>query len=228
MTGLLTERLQQACDNAVAMWTALARARGDDVRERPAYTAIDGRRFRIMVTTAAKAGHGELTELAREKREAGRTVVVEDPFRVLDLSAAGFTARQLPVMVREPGPAADPGALTRLSTAAEVEDIIVRGFPLEEYEGGGAFPETLAHPDLTFFRHGDAGACVTMRAGGVGGAYWVTTLPEHRSRGVGRALMLAVLRHFDDLPVTLTASRAGKPLYDKLGFDVLGDANWWR
>jgi len=29
-------------------------------------------------------------------------------------------------------------------------------------------------------------------------------------------------------PSTLTASRSGKPLYDKLGFTTLGDANWWR
>ncbi|WP_410674868.1 GNAT family N-acetyltransferase [Amycolatopsis sp. cmx-4-68] len=62
----------------------------------------------------------------------------------------------------------------------------------------------------------------------VGGVYWVTTRPEHRSKGVGLALMHAVLRHFDDLPVTLTASRAGKALYDKLGFTTLGDAHWWR
>jgi GNAT superfamily N-acetyltransferase len=236
MTGLLTERLRQASDNAVAMWSVLARARGDAVVEHPAFTVIDGRRFRIMVRTATPgaADKAELVELARAMKNQGRTVVVEDPFRVLDLGE-GMTARQLPVMVREPAPAPDPEQVGRVGSRDELaraEDVIVHGFPLEEYqplEPGTVFPPSLlAQPGPAFFTKGDAGACLTMAHGGVGGAYWVTTLPEHRSRGVGRALTHAVLRHFDDLPVTLTASRSGRPLYEKLGFVDLGDANWWR
>jgi GNAT superfamily N-acetyltransferase len=236
VTGLLTERLRQASDNAVAMWTALARARGDDVLERPAFTAIDGRRFRIMLRTATpdETGKAELIELARERRE-GKAVVVEDPFRVLDLGGLGMTAGQLPVMVREPAPAPDADDVERVETPAglaTVEDLVVHGFPLEEYQPlvpATVFPgELLTRPGPAFFRRKDEGACLTMAHGGVGGAYWVTTRPEHRSKGVGRALMYAVLRHFEGLPVTLTSARAGKPLYDKLGFVTLGESNWWR
>ncbi len=231
MTGLLTERLRQASDNAVAMWTTLATARGDRVRGHPTFTVVEGRRVRIMVRTGTPDEAG-LTALAREFRENGRTVVVEDPFRSVELSRIGMAVRLLPVMAREPGPAPDEPAVTRVETPAELlkaEDVIVHGFPLEEYqplERGKVFPEELL--SQAFFRKGDEGACFTMAHGGVGGAYWVTTMPEHRSKGVGRALMHAVLRHFDDLPVTLTASRAGKPLYDKLGFTTLGDSHWWR
>ncbi|SEF26223.1 Acetyltransferase (GNAT) domain-containing protein [Amycolatopsis pretoriensis] len=231
MTGLLTERRRQACDNAVAMWTTLANARGDVVRETSTCTVIDGRRVRIMVRTDTP-DHAEVAALAREYRENGRTVVVEDPWRTVDLSDLGMAPRLLPVMVREPGPVPDEPAVTRVETVAELrkaEDVIVRGFPLEEYqpaEPGQVFPDELL--SQAFFRKGDEGACFTMAHGGVGGAYWVTTMPEHRSKGVGRALMHAVLRHFDDLPVTLSASRSGKPLYDKLGFTDLGDAHWWR
>jgi GNAT superfamily N-acetyltransferase len=237
MTGLLTERLRQASDNAIATWTALAHARGDDVLERPAFTAIDGRRFRIMVRSADPGGAAvaELTELARARRKDGRTVVVEDPFRVLDLGALGMTAGQLPVLVREPAPVPDPGGISRVTTAevlGNAEDLIVQGFPLEEYQplrAGAVFPPALLAQDgPAFFAHGNVGACFAMAHGGVGGVYWVTTLPEHRSRGVGRELMYAVLRHFEDVPVTLSASRSGRPLYDKLGFVHLGDANWWR
>ncbi len=236
MTGLLTERLRQASDNAVAMWSTLARARGDHVDDHPAFAVIDGRRFRIMLKTATPDATAvkELTELAGKRREDGRAVVVEDPFRVLDLTDLGMTAGQLPVMVREPRPVPAPDGVERVETAAdlaEVEDMIVRGFPLEEFQPhrpGDVFPDALLHQATAFFRKGTQGACLTMAHGGVGGVYWVTTLPEHRSQGVGRALMHAVLRHFDDLPVTLTASRSGRPLYDKLGFTTLGDANWWR
>ncbi len=231
MTGLLAQRLSQASDNAVAMWSALARARGDRVHERPTFTAIDGRRFRIMVKTAAP-DRAELTALAKEQRANGRTVVVEDPFRSLDLTEIGLTARQLPVMVREPAEVPDEPGVTCIRTRAELvkaEDIVVHGFPLEEYqplETGTVFPEQLL--DQACFLKDDQGACVTMAHGGVAGVYWLTTMPGHRSKGVGRALMHAVLRHFEDSPVTLTASRPGKPLYDKLGFTTLGDADWWR
>ncbi|MEV6645018.1 GNAT family N-acetyltransferase [Amycolatopsis sp. NPDC051371] len=228
---MLAQRLSQASGNAVAMWTVLARARGDHVREHPTFTAIDGRRFRVMVRTA-NPDRAELTALVREQRGNGRTVVVEDPFRTLDLSGTGIRPRQLPVMVREPAPVPVEPGVTLVKTLGELrkaEEIIVHGFPLEEYQPlqpGTVFPAALL--DQAFFLKGGEGTCVTMADEGVGGVYWVTTMPEHRSKGVGRALMRAVLRHFEDRPVTLTASRAGKPLYDKLGFTTLGDSDWWR
>ncbi|MEU0793707.1 GNAT family N-acetyltransferase [Amycolatopsis sp. NPDC005961] len=231
MTGLLDQRLSQASGNAVAMWSALARARGDRVSERPTFTAVDGRRFRIMVRTA-DPDRAELAALARRQRENGRTVVVEDPFRVLDLRGIGMAARQLPVMVREPAPVPEEPTVTRVKTRAELrkaEDIVVHGFPLEEYqplEPGKVFPA--GTPGQAFFLKDGEGACLAMADDQVGGVYWVTTMPEHRSKGVGRALMHAVLRHFEDRPVTLTASRSGAPLYDKLGFTTLGVADWWR
>ena len=236
MTGLLTERLRQASDNAVAMWSTLARARGDAVVDHSAFTVIDGRRFRIMLRTATpgETDKAELTELARAKKNQGRTVVVEDPFRVLDLSD-GMTAGQLPVMVREPAPAPDPGQVEPRRNPRRAGEgrrrhrarLSAGGVPAART--GTVFPpRLLTQAGPAFFTKGDAGACLTMAHGGVGGAYWVTTLPEHRSRGVGRALTHAVLRHFEDLPVTLSASRAGRPLYEKLGFVNLGDANWWR
>ncbi|QKV78683.1 GNAT family N-acetyltransferase [Amycolatopsis sp. Hca4] len=236
MTGLLTERLRQASDNAVAMWSTVARARGDHVEDHAAFTVVDGRRFRIMLRTATPgaAAVDELSALAEARRGAGRAVVVEDPFRVLDLAHLGMSAGQLPVMAREPAPTPAAEGVERIETAAdlaEAEDLIVHGFPLEEYQPhrpGTVFPAELLRQATAFFRRGSQGTCLTMAHGGVGGVYWVTTRPEHRSRGVGRALMYAVLRHFEDLPVTLTASRAGRPLYEKLGFATLGDANWWR
>jgi GNAT superfamily N-acetyltransferase len=143
-----------------------------------------------------------------------------------------MSPRQLPVMVREPAPVPEEPGVTRVKTPAELlkaEGIVVHGFPLEEYQPlqpGTAFPAELL--DQAFFLKDDEGACNTMANEGVGGVYRVTTMPEHRSQGVGRALMHAVLRHFEDRPVTLTASRAGKPLYDELGFTTLGDSDWWR
>jgi hypothetical protein len=48
-----------------------------------------------------------------------------------------------------------------------------------------------------------------------------------RSRGVGRAVMLGSLAQLADLPVTLTASRLGRALYESLGFTAAADSTWW-
>jgi ribosomal protein S18 acetylase RimI-like enzyme len=72
-----------------------------------------------------------------------------------------------------------------------------------------------------------AGVCLTVESDDAAGVYWVTTLPEHRSRGVGRALMHAVLNEFPVLPMTLSATEVGRPLYDSLGFSVVTQAAWW-
>jgi len=72
-----------------------------------------------------------------------------------------------------------------------------------------------------------AGACVTVVDDGYGSHYWVGTPPPFRSRGVGRAVMLASLAPLADLPVTLTASRLGRPLYESLGFTAATESTWW-
>jgi GNAT superfamily N-acetyltransferase len=115
------------------------------------------------------------------------------------------------------------------------ERIIVTGFTLDRflpYQPGRAFPTgLLRHDGVGFFviaRDGEpAGACLTVTDGGAAGVYWVTTMPDQRSHGLGRRLMSAVLKRFEDVPVTLTASRVGKPLYDSLGFQTVAHSTWW-
>jgi predicted N-acetyltransferase YhbS len=63
---------------------------------------------------------------------------------------------------------------------------------------------------------------------GVGGVYWVAELPEHRSAGIGRALMLAAMRELAGLPMVLCATSQGAPLYRKLGFETAVKSTYWR
>jgi hypothetical protein len=44
---------------------------------------------------------------------------------------------------------------------------------------------------------------------------------------VGRAVMVGSLADLVDVPVTLTASRLGRPLYESLGFAAASPATWW-
>lgn len=48
---------------------------------------------------------------------------------------------------------------------------------------------------------------------------------DMQRRGIGRALMARLLARAGDLPVTLVATEAGRPLYEQLGFAVVGH-NW--
>jgi ribosomal protein S18 acetylase RimI-like enzyme len=112
---------------------------------------------------------------------------------------------------------------------------VIAGFELtrfEPYRGGEMFPMALIEqPGVEVFiarLDGEvAGACVTVVAQGFGSHYWVGTPPAFRSRGVGRAVMLGSLAPLVDLPVTLTASRLGRPLYESLGFTAAAPATWW-
>ena len=75
-----------------------------------------------------------------------------------------------------------------------------------------------------------AGFITAIRYGSSG---WIGNLivrPELRGRGVGSQLMAGALAALDDAGTTtiwLTASRAGKPLYEKLGFAAIDVINRW-
>ncbi|MCU7824675.1 GNAT family N-acetyltransferase [Kitasatospora sp. DSM 101779] len=162
------------------------------------------------------------------------------------------------VMVREPGggTAADgPGAAAsprgrrgepagRLTVVgalqpeelAAVERVIVDGFPmparLPVVRGAMLPPGLLDAPGyrawLARVDGCPAGACVSYDDGTAVGVYSVATLPEHRSRGIGRALVAAALAAHPDRVATLTSTLLGEPLYRRLGFTEHGVARWWR
>lgn len=243
MTAEGMARLRQANDNAAALWTALAQARGHGLVRRPGFLAVvgddrSGLRVLLLAPQPQPEDLAELIALVRDR--SGGPVIVEDPFSSVDGGELGLTPRQLPVMIRYPGPPLPPSGLEvtlveRVDQLETAEDIVVRAFPMENfqpYRPGEMFPrDVLERPEVDLFliaRDGvTAGACLTIVDETVGGIYWVTTLPEHRYKGVARALMHAVLAHLKDLPVTLTAATAGRPLYDSLGFGMVVPATWW-
>ncbi|WP_052391385.1 GNAT family N-acetyltransferase [Streptomyces sp. NRRL B-24484] len=162
------------------------------------------------------------------------------------------------VMVREPGggPAPESGAdpavprgrrgvpAGRLTVRearcpeelAEAERVVVDGFPMPArllLAPGTMLPPGLleAPGHRTWVARVDdrpAGACVSYDDGTAVGVYSVATLPEHRSRGIGRAVVAAALAARPDRVATLTSTLLGEPLYRRLGFAEHGVARWWR
>jgi GNAT superfamily N-acetyltransferase len=238
--------LRLSVRNAAAFWAAVARTRGHELVQQPGLMAVVGDehagiRVLILDRSPDQGVQATIDELLPDHAEL--PVVVEDQFATLNLEHYGLVEKRLPVMVRDESAAptaVHPSALivdavesTEQLRAAE--SIVVHGFDLprmQPYQPGQAFPDDLLwYPGVRLFvAHHDgqpAGACLTVNEGTCAGIYWVTTLPAHRSEGVGRAIMQAALEHLAPLPASLTATAAGEPLYRSMGFRHVADAAWW-
>ncbi|MFE5506966.1 GNAT family N-acetyltransferase [Amycolatopsis japonica] len=239
--GLAEAQLRQA-RNSAAFWAATGRSRGHEVIRRNGFLAVAGDeraglRVLIQEPGLTDAEVAEITELAAR---AKGPVDAEDPFSVTDLSHLGdMRSWQMPVMLRPPSPVTEPSLeVVRVHGEDDLraaERAVIAGFELdrfEPYRAGELFPMALLRePGVEVFvarLDGEvAGACVTVVEDGFGSHYWVGTPPAFRSRGVGRAVMLGSLVPLAERPVTLTASKAGRPLYESLGFTVAGESTWW-
>jgi GNAT superfamily N-acetyltransferase len=233
--------------NAAAMWASRAPwsrvvpglLPGASVIEVPAQPAT-----RVILRRPFAADPGPVSALMARAAERGR-VVVEDSFGTLAGPAGDDIAvDRMPVMIRAAGDirtpaagpdvrvvqAADPGTL------AQAERVIVDGFPqraLQPYRPGRSLPPlVLTTPGWRTwlaYRGGEpAAACCTYDDGAALGAYWLATLPEHRSHGLARAVMSAALAACPGRPAALTATTAGLPLYSALGFQAVSEAAWYR
>ena len=170
---------------------------------------------------------------------------MEDSFGALTLPADDdITVDRMPVMVRPAdgtGPLATDPRIPVVQAAdqailAQAERVIVNGFPqraLQPYRPGRSLPPlVLTVPGwrtwLAYRGREPAAACCTYDDGATVGVYWLATLPEHRSHGLGRAVLSAALARCPTRPAALVATAAGEPLYSSLGFRAVSEAAWYR
>jgi GNAT superfamily N-acetyltransferase len=233
--------------NAVAMWAGLAPASRLAPGAPPGVAVIGlpaQRTTRIILRRPGAAGTGQVGALLAAAGQHGR-VVVEDSFGDLMLPLADeLRAERYPLMLRAAGPPAPQrnGAGARVvpvagrDELARAERVIVDGFPrpaLQPFLPGRMLPvEVLAVPGwqawLAYHGGEPAAACCTYDDGATLGVYWLATLPEHRSLGLGRAVMAAALGACPGRPAVLVATPAGEPLYSSLGFAAVAEATWYR
>ena len=81
---------------------------------------------------------------------------------------------------------------------------------------------------LAYHNGEPAAACCTFDDGAALSINWPATLPEHRSHGLGRAVMCAALGSCARRTAVLVATEAGGPLYSSLGFRTVTEAAWYR
>lgn len=227
--------------NSAALWIATGRSRGHEVVRRRGFVAVDGGAragLRVLIQEP-DLDPGEVAELSELVRGAAGPVNAEDPFGSTDLSHLGMRNWQMPVMLRRPGPVDAPALEVIRARKPEdlqaAERIVIEGFELdgfEPYRPGELFPPALIEQPgvdvfVALYEGVAAGAGVSVVDDGVGSHYWIGTSTAFRSRGVGRAVMLGALAPLADLPVTLTASKLGRPLYESLGYTVAAPSTWW-
>jgi GNAT superfamily N-acetyltransferase len=238
--------LRLSVRNAAAFWAAVARSRGHELVQRPGLLAVVGDEragIRVLLLDPSPDDEARVMIDTLIRGHAGLPVVIEDQFAKLTFEHLGLVAKRLPVMVRdEPTAPKAPDGTDVIVVAVEsqeqlraAETIVVHAFDLprmQPYQPGQAFPNDLLwYPGVRLFlaQRNDqpVGTCLTVDEGTCGGIYWVTALPEHRSTGVGRAVMQAALARLAPTPVSLTATPAGEPLYASMGFRRIADAAWW-
>jgi GNAT superfamily N-acetyltransferase len=236
-------------DNAAAMWVSLAPWSRPVPGTAPGVAAVDlpaQRGGRVILRWRGAAGSKQPVALVRTVGLRGR-VVVEDSFgdlaprRHVGARDAGVTVDRMPLMLRSAGSAL-PGnrgsvvLVTDQEALVQAERVIVDGFPrpaLQPYRPGRMLPPwVLSTPGWRTwlaYRHGrPAAACCTYDDGAALGVYWLAALPEHRSAGLGRAIMCAALAASPGRPAVLVATTAGVPLYTSLGFVAVAEAAWYR
>lgn len=93
-----------------------------------------------------------------------------------------------------------------------------------------ASPRFRDHPAVSMFvgyvdgRPASTSCLITT--GSVAGVYWVSTLEGFRGRGIGAAISAHAIRVGQSLGcdmATLQASRMGRPVYERMGFEITDD-----
>lgn len=244
--------------NTAKMWASLAPWSRVTSAAAPGVVVVDipaQRATRVILRQPLASGAGQIGALMRRAAERSR-VVVEDSFGGLALPAGdGMTVDRYPLMIRppaaaEPLPGPDPGGGmaagsgvgVRVVRAADrealsqAERVIVDGFPrhaLQPFRPGCMLPPLVltitGWQTWLAYRDGEpAAACCTFDDGAALSINWLATLPEHRSHGLGRAVMCAALDSCPRRPAVLVATEAGRPLYSALGFRAAAEAAWYR
>jgi GNAT superfamily N-acetyltransferase len=200
-------------------------------------TVAGGARYLIRRPLASESVAGLVKALP-----PGGRVIVEDPYGAPPAVVPGTTVLRMPVMTRAPAdveqtprPDTTVGAVSDPAALAEAERVMVDGFPfphLQPWQAGRALPaRVLQLPGWRVWlaRRGGvpAAACYTYDDGTAVGVYWLATLAEHRSTGLGSVVMNAALAAHRGRAATLVATEAGIPLYRRLNFTVTSTATWY-
>lgn len=159
----------------------------------------------------------------------GLTKLSDSPGMVLD---APVVERPLPAAVRVEVVTTSE-AMGHLSQV-EARAYATKGMPPQVAQKLFASPERMFEPHwhyvLAYLNDEPAAAAMANLSHGIGGVYWVGTVPEARGRGLGEIVARSVGNWAFDQgarAVVLQASEQGEPVYRRLGYRVFSRYPWY-
>jgi GNAT superfamily N-acetyltransferase len=140
----------------------------------------------------------------------------------MTLELEGYDAAAAPQLDLDPEPS--------IAEAARINDAAY-GFAGDFERAFVRMPPDRAHLYLARLDSVPAATLAAVHHGGDCGIYLVATRPEARGRGLASALMtraLADAREAGCTTSSLQATRAGEPIYARLGYRRLGELHMWE
>ena len=181
-----------------------------------------------LAATYRDAGVLAWTVWVPEYHERARTLLAEAGHR-LDASPTAMIADLHEVAPPEPDDPEPVGEPTR-EDLAEINDLAYgTGDSFARIFGAGGLDP--AHAYIARLDGRPAASVVTHDHDGDCSVWWVATVPEARGRGLGGGLMrraLAAGRERGCEVTTLQATKAGRPVYERLGYRPLGAIEMWE
>lgn len=159
-----------------------------------------------------------------------------------DLRPYGFHAVGFPPLMVRPASTVVPPPPPELQIVeardeialADVNAVLINGYPLEEIIEAGLsqlYDARVLGGDLRFWVGYVHARPVTVAAAYMGeqatGIYAVATLADARGRGYGAAITAHAAQAAPALPAELQASDAGRPVYLRLGFQIITPYTLW-
>jgi ribosomal protein S18 acetylase RimI-like enzyme len=167
--------------------------------------------------------------VAEEVAVAARDLALEPDEHAMPLMACAAD-RARPVAGRY-----ETQLVTDDADSAQVAQVLGEAFECPPWMCVNMLGRDLAStPDLTFFASLAGGEIVsvagTVRVGTTVGVYAVGTRPRSQGRGAASAALSAAMRHHQKGGAEtfgLHASDAGRPVYERLGFEVVDRVSAW-
>lgn len=173
-------------------------------------------------------------------------LVVSDAWACLDLAGLGLVSRPGdPWMLRSAGAALpEIGAvpdleILRASTPDEVRSVeatiisaagvVPPGYrPESIHAPQGSLEQTDLHLFLGLYRGVPMATAMAAVARHVVFVSGVSTMTSVRGRGIATAMTLAAMAVAPDRPAALATTSMGRPIYERLGFEIVGRPVTWH